>query len=100
CKSHKGRSVLIKSDALCIVEVKNNIVKTFATIIPNKEKNTIIPIICSNVLHNTMIFTDEHKRYNDLSKLGFKHKTVCHKYNFVNPLRVLILSISKALIMN
>ncbi|KCZ80636.1 hypothetical protein H312_01962 [Anncaliia algerae PRA339] len=33
-----------------------------------------------------MIFTNEHKSYNDLSKLGFINKTACHKYNFVNPI--------------
>ncbi|KCZ77041.1 hypothetical protein H311_01956 [Anncaliia algerae PRA109] len=38
CKFHKVRSVLNKGDAFCIVEVKNNIAKTFSTIIPNKEK--------------------------------------------------------------
>ncbi|KCZ81486.1 hypothetical protein H312_01064 [Anncaliia algerae PRA339] len=39
-KSHRGRIVLNKSDALCIIEVKNNIVKAFA-VITNKQKKIL-----------------------------------------------------------
>ncbi|KCZ81046.1 hypothetical protein H312_01532, partial [Anncaliia algerae PRA339] len=31
------------------------------------------------------IHTDEHKSYNALGKMGYIHKNVCHKYNFLNP---------------
>ncbi|KCZ74972.1 hypothetical protein H311_04058, partial [Anncaliia algerae PRA109] len=28
--------------------------------------------------------TDQHKSYSNLSKYNFIHRTICHKYNFVN----------------
>ncbi|KCZ78029.1 hypothetical protein H311_00953, partial [Anncaliia algerae PRA109] len=48
------------------------------------KKNTTIHIIYKEILCNTCIFTDEHKNRNYISKLGFTHKTACHKYNFLN----------------
>ncbi|KCZ80902.1 hypothetical protein H312_01675, partial [Anncaliia algerae PRA339] len=51
CKSHHGRSALNKTDALCIVKVSNSITRTHATIIPNKEAITIIPIVCGKVVN-------------------------------------------------
>ncbi|KCZ80226.1 hypothetical protein H312_02376 [Anncaliia algerae PRA339] len=84
CKSHRGRSALNKTDALCIVEVSNSITKAYATIIPNKEASTIIPIICDKVVNGTLIYTDEHRSYASLAQKGYVHQTVCHKYNFVD----------------
>ncbi|MGL6008944.1 MAG: transposase [Culicoidibacterales bacterium] len=60
------------------------IVKAFAKIIPNKAMTTLIPIICSQVAPNTIIHTDEHCSYSGLSAFNYTHKTVCHKYSFIN----------------
>lgn len=86
CKSHRGRSASNKTDALCIIEYENNITRAFATIIPDKSSGTLIPIICSQVAANSVIWTDEHRSYSCLSTFNYIHNTVCHKYEFVNSL--------------
>lgn len=89
CKSHRGRSASNRNDAICIVEIStttNKIVRAWAELLPNKCKTTILPIIKEHVFSNSVIHTDEHASYKDLIKLGYEHYTVCHKYNFVNPI--------------
>ncbi|KCZ78295.1 hypothetical protein H311_00674 [Anncaliia algerae PRA109] len=66
CKFHRGRSANNKSDALCIVEVGSHITRAFATVTPNKEKATILPIIKIIVIPESTIFTDEHRSYSSL----------------------------------
>lgn len=84
CKSHRGRSPSNYTDALCIVEVKDgHVTRAYACVIPNKAASTTLPIIQSQVVPNSIIWTDEHKTYTALSKNGYNHSTVCHKYNFV-----------------
>lgn len=83
CKSHRGRAATNKSDALCIVEVGNTITRAFACIIENKTENVLLPIITRQVAYQSIIWTDEHKAYCNLSKHGYIHRTVCHKYQFV-----------------
>ncbi|KAG0423786.1 hypothetical protein DMUE_6126, partial [Dictyocoela muelleri] len=84
CKSHRGRSADNNTDALCIVEFREEITRAYAQIIPNKRADTIIPIICSQVANQSIIWTDEHRSYGNLSSFGFNHSTVCHKYEFIN----------------
>ncbi|MGL5706893.1 MAG: transposase, partial [Aeromonas sp.] len=84
CKSHRGRSPNNRTDALCVVEVSSGIQRVFATIIPDKKAQTLVPIICSQVASNSIIWTDEHRSYSSLSCYDFTHNTVCHKYEFVN----------------
>ncbi|KAG0418154.1 hypothetical protein DMUE_6406 [Dictyocoela muelleri] len=84
CKSHRGRSSTNRTDALCIIEYGSGIVRAFAKTIPDKKQTTILPIICSQVLSGSMIYTDEHGAYRNLNSHGFTHGTVCHKYNFVD----------------
>lgn len=84
CKSHRGRSPSNRTDALCIVETRNGITRSFATVIADKRASTIIPIICANVASRSIIHTDEHASYRSLNNIGFEHSSVCHKYEFVN----------------
>ncbi|KCZ76670.1 hypothetical protein H311_02327 [Anncaliia algerae PRA109] len=84
CKSHRGRSPQNRTDALCIIEYDGKITRAFAKVIANKEANTILPIIFSQVQPFSKIHTDEHRSYSKLSTLGYDHDTVCHKYNFVD----------------
>ncbi|KAG0426515.1 hypothetical protein DMUE_5963, partial [Dictyocoela muelleri] len=83
-KSHRRRSSLNRSDCICIVVVKTHITRAFAKIIKNKEQNTLIPIICNQVAANSIIWTDEHRSYQNLKNYGFEHSAVCHKYTFIN----------------
>jgi hypothetical protein len=80
CKSHRGRSPTNRTDAICIVEKNQHILRVFAQIIPDKRAATLIPIICRQVANNSIIWTDEHKSYSKLSELDFFHSLVCHKY--------------------
>ncbi|KAG0420347.1 hypothetical protein EQH57_0186 [Dictyocoela roeselum] len=83
-KSHRGRPPENRTDALCIIEFYGEIKRVFACIIDNKEEETIVPIICSQVACNTTIWTDEHGAYANLEDYNYVHDTVCHKYNFIN----------------
>ncbi|KAG0421195.1 hypothetical protein DMUE_6306, partial [Dictyocoela muelleri] len=83
-KSHRGRPAANKTDALCIIEFENGIKNVFATIIENKKESTIVPIICSQVASNSIIWSDEHGAYSNLKDIFEDHKTVCHKYEFIN----------------
>ncbi|KAG0419263.1 hypothetical protein EQH57_0549 [Dictyocoela roeselum] len=83
-KSHRGRSAENKTDALCIIEFENGIKRVFACVIDNKLELTIVPILCSQVASNSIIWTDEHGAYANLKDLFLDHDTVCHKYQFVN----------------
>lgn len=83
CKSHRGRSPSNRTDALCIIEMSNSIVRAFACVIPDKKAETILPIITRNVANGSTIHTDEHRSYSQLGSIGYNHDTVCHKYEFV-----------------
>ncbi|KCZ77779.1 hypothetical protein H311_01206 [Anncaliia algerae PRA109] len=84
CKDHRGRLPQNKTDALCIVEVGNQITRAFATVIENKKSEHIMPIICSQVASGSIVWTDEHKSYASSYKNSFIYNIVCHKYEFVN----------------
>ncbi|KCZ78507.1 hypothetical protein H311_00462 [Anncaliia algerae PRA109] len=84
CKSHCGRSPQNRTDALCTIEYDGKITRAFAKVIANKEANTILPIIFSQVQPFSKIHINEHRSYSKLSTLGYDLDTVCHKYNFVD----------------
>ncbi|KCZ80791.1 hypothetical protein H312_01798 [Anncaliia algerae PRA339] len=84
CKSHRGRSSRNRTDAITIVEYKNNITRASAKVISNKEAATLLPIIIEQVKPFSTIYTDEFRSYSALTSYGFFHGTVCHKYNFIN----------------
>ncbi|KCZ81057.1 hypothetical protein H312_01543 [Anncaliia algerae PRA339] len=52
----------------------------------NKKSETLIHIIYKNVISGSIIYIDEHKCYFKLGNVGFLNKSVCRKYNFVNPI--------------
>lgn len=58
----------------------------YLTVVPNRSSKTLIPIITSVIKPGSVIISDEWKAYSGLSKKEeFKHLTVNHKLNFVNP---------------
>ncbi|KCZ79033.1 hypothetical protein H312_03583, partial [Anncaliia algerae PRA339] len=61
CKSHRGRSLNNRSDSLCIIEFENKITRVFAKVIENLNESTLVPIICSQVASNSIIWTDKHR---------------------------------------
>ncbi len=82
-KSHRGRSPSNKTDSLCIVEVDTRITRAYATVLNDKKVSTLIPIICSQVASNSVIWTDEHRSYSNLNQHTYIHQSVCHKYMFI-----------------
>ena len=84
CKSHRGRSPTNRTDCLCLVEVGVKIERVYAVCIPNKKAETILPIICEQVVLGATVQTDEAACYKNLTKKGYIHGSACHKYNFVN----------------
>ncbi|KCZ80958.1 hypothetical protein H312_01613, partial [Anncaliia algerae PRA339] len=46
----------------------------------------LLPIICTQVANNSVIWTDEHRSYSNLRNYNFTHGTVCHKFEFVDNL--------------
>ena len=53
--------------------------------VKNRKAVTLLPIIQRHVAPGTEIWSDKWRAYNNLSRLGFEHKTVNHTYNFVDP---------------
>ena len=51
-------------------------------IVSDRSHDTLIPLIQKHVAGGSMIFTDEFATYQCLRELGFRHYTVCHKYEF------------------
>ena len=50
--------------------------------VPDRSRETLIPIIQRFVRPGSMVFTDEYATYMYLRQLGFRHSTVCHKHEF------------------
>ncbi|KAG0442399.1 hypothetical protein DMUE_0292 [Dictyocoela muelleri] len=73
-----------KTDALCIIEFDTEIKRVFACTIDNKKEFTIVPIICSQVASNSIIWTDDHGAYCNLKDLFRDQRTVIHNYSFIN----------------
>ncbi|KAG0438117.1 hypothetical protein DMUE_3290 [Dictyocoela muelleri] len=83
-KSHIGRVPENKTDALCIIDYENEIKRVFACVIDNKLELTIVPILCSQVAANSIIWSDEPGAYANLKDYFRDHNTVCHKYQIIN----------------
>ena len=54
-------------------------------IVQNRTARTLIPLIESNVLPRSLIWTDEWESYTSLSTIGYEHETVNHSENFIDP---------------
>lgn len=86
-KAHRGRTPRQQIYALCIKEVGSNAQRGFCKVLHDRSARSILPIIYRVVLPGTTIHTDEWSSYNQLSRSSdYTHLTVCHKYNFVNPI--------------
>ncbi|KAG0439493.1 hypothetical protein DMUE_2396 [Dictyocoela muelleri] len=51
--------------------------------VERRDAETLLPIISRVCRPGSIIHTDEWAAYNGLTVLGFEHKTVCHRRNFV-----------------
>lgn len=83
-KFNRGREVHGKW-LLGMIERKTGNVR-FAMCPDNKrDKETLLQLIEENVEKKTTIITDMWKGYSNIEAEGFRHKTVNHSYNFINP---------------
>ena len=64
--------------------VNNQATKCYFQFVPNRTGNTLIPIITQFVQQGNVIHSDEAPVYKQLGRLGYIHRTVCHKYEYVN----------------
>jgi len=71
----KGRGVANK---IPVVGLRSRTGKVIARVVPNTSKRTLENFISKNVAAKSAVFTDEHKSYRGLKKLGYKHHTVNH----------------------
>jgi len=84
-KSHRGRGPIRPAWCLCITDTSSQPATGFATMIPDRTAATIIPIIKRVVRSGSIIHSDEARVYQSL-KQNYEHSSVCHKYNFVDPI--------------
>ena len=85
-KSHRGRAPKSQIWALTIVDTSHKPALGYAEVIKNKSGEILIPISQRIVIPGSIIHTDEHKTYRLLIEKGYIHDTVCHKYNFMDPI--------------
>ena len=53
--------------------------------VPNRERQTIQPLIEQAIIPGTMIFSDCAKIYDNLNVIGYRHEAVNHSVEFVRP---------------
>ena len=56
--------------------------------VPNRNATTLLKAIRKHVAPGSIIISDEWRAYNKIkeqSGYNYKHSTICHKYNFVDP---------------
>lgn len=79
----RGKSEIVEKPHKILKEriVKERVIeqnsRIYAEVVPNRHKETILPIIYSNVENESTIMTDEYSAYNDLKK-DYTHATVNH----------------------
>ena len=71
----------------CIVDTFHKFALGYATIVESRSANVPIPIINQVVKAGNIIHSDEWKTYRSLADNdAYYYATVCHKYNFVDPI--------------
>jgi transposase-like protein len=71
----RGRGASGKTIVAGVVERQGNV---SASVVPNVQANTLIPMIQNKVAVNSTVFTDEMPSYNKLGRIGYTHQTVHH----------------------
>ena len=65
--------------------ISRNTGDCFAEVVPDRKADTLIPLIRKRVKKQTTIFTESWKAYDMLDENEYKHYTVNHSENFLNP---------------
>jgi len=81
----KGREPRSQVWALTIVETSFSPAMGWIKIVPNRKKETLLPIIGDVMRIAIIIYSDEWASYRDLPKMNsYEHITVAHKSNTQN----------------
>ena len=57
----------------------------FMVVVPDRTKQTLMPIIQTYIRPGTTVISDEWRAYFDVGISGYTHQTVNHSENFVDP---------------
>ena len=57
----------------------------FMVVVPDRTKNTLMPIIQKYIRTSLTIMSDEWRAYADIGTSGYTHQTVNHSENFIDP---------------
>ena len=68
-----------------IVDTSYVTTRRYIEIVAQKDKATLFDIVRRICLPGTIIHSDQWAEYKDITGLSFKHYTVNHSLNFVNP---------------
>ncbi len=71
----RGRGASGKTIVAGIVERQGDV---SATVVPDVQSKTLIPMITQKTTPKTVIFTDEMPSYNKLDRMGFDHQVIPH----------------------
>ncbi|KCZ74954.1 hypothetical protein H311_04076 [Anncaliia algerae PRA109] len=71
--------------AIVITDTSFKPKKGYVEIITKRDSATFLEIINHIILPNSIIFTDKWNAYKNISNNNYTHKTVNHKYHFVDP---------------
>ena len=71
----RGRGASGKTIVAGIVERQANV---SASVVPNVQSKTLLPMIVEKTSPNATIFTDEMTSYNRLERMGFNHRVINH----------------------
>jgi transposase-like protein/Zn ribbon nucleic-acid-binding protein len=74
-KGKRGRGASGKTIVAGVVERQGDV---SASVVPNVQSKTLLPMIVEKTAPNATIFTDEMSSYGKLSSLGFDHKVINH----------------------
>lgn len=83
-KYHRGR-VLSGTDGWVFGGIQRSNKECFMVRVKDRSKDTLLPLIEQYIKPGSIIISDEWRSYADLTSKGYKHLTVCHKRNFVDP---------------
>ena len=89
-KYHKGKPSGMKVWLLGMLERngdKNQQDRIIVYPVAKRVKETLLCIIQHHVSEGETIYSDNWPSYSELTDLGYKHFTVCHKYNYLKVYR-------------
>ena len=83
-KYHTGRLPQYNRWVFGIIDTINTPSNYYVKVVPDRRRETLLPIIQRVVRDGSIVVSDEWRAYSTISQT-FEHQTVNHRLNFVNP---------------